>query len=85
MATLKTVAQKLIKNEDGAALVEYGMLVALIAANRASHACRQLMSSGETRSVSEGANLFSVNQLSTSSVSTSCRRGASRCAPAAVS
>ena len=32
MATLKTVAQKLIKNEDGAALVEYGMLVALIAA-----------------------------------------------------
>ena len=32
MATLKSVAQKLIKNEDGAALVEYGMLVALIAA-----------------------------------------------------
>ena len=32
MKTLKNVIRKLVNNEDGAALVEYGMLVALIAA-----------------------------------------------------
>ena len=31
MKTLKNVIRKLVNNEDGAALVEYGMLVALIA------------------------------------------------------
>ena len=32
MTTLKSVIRKLANNEDGAALVEYGMLVGLIAA-----------------------------------------------------
>ena len=32
MTTLKNVIRKLANNEDGAALVEYGMLVGLIAA-----------------------------------------------------
>ena len=32
MTTLKSVIRKLVNNEDGAALVEYGMLVGLIAA-----------------------------------------------------
>ena len=31
MTTMKTVIRKLANNEDGAALVEYGLLVALIA------------------------------------------------------
>lgn len=32
MTTLKNVFSKMVRDEDGAALVEYGLLVALIAA-----------------------------------------------------